>query len=147
LNKQIKVQAEEIFPVILESLKNNQIVEIKITGSSMKPLLKHQKTTVGLQSFSGVLKRHHIFLFTINEKYILHRFLKNRADKLIFRGDALYRYEYPKKEDILAEVVYIKNDGRPIKPYSAWNMVKLNFYLFFKNIKIFIRKLLGRDNG
>ncbi len=146
MSRQIKVPAIEIFPIILESLKNNQIVELKISGSSMMPFLKHQKTTVGLQSFSGYLKRYHIYLFRLDEKYILHRFIRTKNDRLYFIGDALNRYEIPKIKDVLAEVKYMKEKDKKTYPYTFWKVFAFRFRTLLKRLKHLVKKIVRRQD-
>jgi len=143
----VTVSMVDLYPAIKEGLENNQIVEIKIRGNSMRPFLKDQKTSVGLQTFSGQLEKNRIYLYQINDKYILHRYLKSTNDKLVFRGDALYSYEYPNRSDIIAKVIYTRNSERKSNPYSFWNRIRFFIRMQIKNLKMFLRRILRKSNG
>ena len=124
MNK-VNVSLDDLLPVIKEGLDNNQVVEIKVSGNSMYPFFKHQKTAIGLQRFNGTLTKNHIYFFEYNDKHILHRYLKTKDKTHYFKGDRLQQYEYPKKEQILAEVVYIKKNGKEQIPYTLFQTFKL----------------------
>ncbi len=136
----------ELYPLIMDTIKNNQIAEIKIKGNSMRPFLKDQVSIVGLKALTTRPKRYHIYFFKIDNKYILHRFMTRQKENYFFRGDALYKFEEVDKSDIFAEVAYVINGENVIHPYSFWNLLKVNFYMTYKRMKILARYMIGRDH-
>ena len=133
--KKVKASLEDLLPTIEAGFNNYQIVEIKVSGNSMYPFLKHQQTTIGLKKFVGKLKRYHIYFFQYEEKYILHRYIKAKDNKLFFKGDRLHKYEYPSKEQILAEVEYIITNNHQKNPYTLISILQMRINTFWNNIR------------
>lgn len=128
-----------------ESLDHNQIVELKVKGTSMHPTLLDNQTVVGLKKYDGQLKSKMIYLFKHNDIYVLHRYIKTKEGIHYFRGDALYQCELLKNDDsIIAFVAYMRINEKKKNPYSFFSNVKLIFVLFLKKLKYFIRKLVKR---
>ncbi len=142
--KQIKVHLDELYPTIIDGLENDQLVELKVSGNSMYPLFRDQETTVGLRRFSGILKRRHIYLFRLDGKYFLHRYIKERSGKLCFRGDNLVRFETVSTGQVLAHVLYFQNQGSRHSPYSLWYMTKAWLHQSWIALKHILRKLVKR---
>lgn len=141
MKNKIKVDIETLIPTMITSLNNNQIVELKVKGSSMYPTLRDGKSIVGLKKYDGVLKKKRIYFYKLNEKYILHRYISTRENVHNFMGDALYTYEHLDNDNsILAYVEYIKNKNKKINPESFYNRFKLFFYQIYKQFKSIIRK-------
>ena len=144
LNRQVKVSIDDLLPIIKQGLKNNQDVEIKVIGNSMKPFLKDQESIVVLRKHDGELKKHHIYFYHIGDTYILHRYIRTKNSINYFRGDAMYRYEEVDNSNVLAEVIYSISNEKKDKPYSFGNMIKLRLFLVYKTIKSVIRKIVRR---
>lgn len=142
--RQVKVPIENLLPLIKQGLDNNQDVELKVIGNSMKPFLKDQESIVVLRKYTGALKKHHIYFYHVEEKYILHRFIKTRKSINYFRGDALYGYEEVKTKDVLAEVVNYIEDEKKADPYSFYNTLKLRLFLIYKSFKSMIKGIIRR---
>ena len=142
LSRSIKVSIQDLLPTIHNGLDNNQLVELKVFGTSMKPFLKDQESVVILKKHTGTLIKHHIYFYHIRDKYILHRYIKTKNNINYFRGDALTGYEQVRNEDVLAEVITYKNDMDEINPYNFINMHKLRIYLICKWMKSIIRKIV-----
>jgi len=147
LSKQLKVSIEDLVPIIKDGLENNQEVELKVVGISMKPFLKDKESIVILKKYDGTLKRKHIYFYSIDEKYYLHRYIESTKSMNLFRGDALYNYELVELDNILGEVVLVKSAGKKYNPYSFVNKTKLRFYLVYKTIKSIFRSIIRRSNG
>ncbi|MBI9008560.1 MAG: S24/S26 family peptidase [Tenericutes bacterium] len=142
MNRSIKVSIQDLLPTINNGLNNNQLVELKVFGTSMKPFLKDQESTVILKKYSGTLKKYHIYFYHIGDKYILHRFLKTKNNKNYFRGDALNGYELVRNEDVLAEVVAYKEVSNNKNLYSFINMFTLRCYLMYKGMKNLVKRII-----
>lgn len=147
MSKTVKITLDELYPLIKEGIDNSQTVEIKISGNSMSPFLKDQKTVVGLDTFPGVLTKHHIYFYKYKDKYILHRYIKSLLDKHYFRGDALHVYELVDVDDIIAEVSYLKNNGKKINPYTLNKKMSYMLNRMYKVMRHWLGKLVKRYDG
>lgn len=144
LKKSIKlVHLDAIIPTILESLNHHQLVELKVSGDSMRPTLKNNLSIVGLEQYQGTLEKHHIYFYMYKGKYFLHRYLKTKNQIHYFQGDALYTYEtFMDDAGIIASLVYIKHNNKKVNPYTFLSNITLNIRLCLKRTKMFIRKLV-----
>jgi len=131
-----------LIPLIKESFENNQDVSIKVKGTSMSPFFVDNETSVTVSPFTGELQKLKVYLYCMENTYLLHRYMKSKDNKHYFRGDALYQFEVVDKEDILGVVKEMKYNGEVItcNDFSYRNNVK--YYLFKKSIKLFIRRII-----
>lgn len=130
-----------LIPLIKESFENNQEVSIKVKGTSMRPFFVDNETTVVLTPFEGELQKLKVYLYCVDNTYLLHRFIRSKEDKHYFRGDALNKFEIVKKKDILGVVKEMKFMGEmiPCNDFSYRNSVR--YYLLKKSIKLLLRKI------
>ena len=143
MNK-VNVSLDDVLPVIKEGLDNDQVVEIKVSGNSMYPFFKHQKTTIGLQRFNGTLMKNHIYFFEYNDKHILHRYLRTKDKTHCFKGDRLQQYEYPSDDQIIAEVVYILKNKKKINPYGSIQLFQMKWNSLWNRIRNTIISIFRR---
>lgn len=131
-----------LIPLIKESFENNQEVSIKVKGTSMCPFFVDNETTVTLIPFTGELHKMKVYLYSVNDTYLLHRYMKSKNNKHYFRGDALYQFEVVDKENIIGVVKEMKYKGEiiPCNDFSYRNNVR--YFLFKKTIKLFIRRII-----
>lgn len=132
---------ESFFKTISESLKQGQSVSFVVKGNSMKPFFLDGLTEVSLKEKDDYHKGD-ICLFKFNDHYILHRLVKIKEGHYIFRGDHLYGYECVKKEDILGFVYKFKQKDKIIHSSSLSYKFKVKLYLFYKSIKMVLRRLI-----
>lgn len=110
-------------PVLKELIENGKQVRINVSGSSMSPLICHQRDSVLLEPIRRELKRGDIVFYQrTNGQYVLHRICKIDGEENIYCiGDAQKDVEGPlKKEQFFAIVTSINRKGKWISPGDFW---------------------------
>lgn len=108
-------------------------VKLTVTGTSMWPFFKTGETKIKLTKIRNI-KKGNIYLFKNNQIFVVHRLIKIKNDKLIFKGDGNIKKEIISKDSLIAELVsYINKSGKEIKQTNK-------LYKF----KVFIYRLLPR---
>lgn len=116
----------------LKSILEEKDVILRIKGNSMWPFFKDIKTSVTLRKVVSI-KNKEIYLFKLNDTYVLHRLIKVKDDKLIFRGDGNLGKEYTTKYSLIGHVIGFENK-KYIKTSSKVYKVKLRLYLLLPRI-------------
>lgn len=118
MKPQVKaIPITELSPMV-ESLVNEGIlVEFRVTGSSMRPMLSNIKDTVILAKLTRPLKRGDIaFYKRSNDTYILHRVIKVNGEVFDAIGDHQTEIEHnvPTK-NVIAVVESFTRNGKAYK--------------------------------
>ena len=80
----------EMIPVIEAALHNGKLVEMTVTGNSMKPMLKDRISSVKLTKPYN-LKKGDVVLFLRNDgHYVLHRIINIHEDLYDIVGDMMF---------------------------------------------------------
>lgn len=132
----------DLIPLIKEAFQNKQDVSFKVKGTSMRPFFVDNETEVTVTRYDGELKKLHVYLFQVEEKYLLHRYIKTKGDKHYFRGDALYNYEVVEEDNIIGEVKEMKYREYQIQCNNFRYRNSVRYYLFRKSIKILLRRII-----
>lgn len=103
----LEVSNELLFSELKTILKEKDVI-LRIKGNSMWPFFKNGKTSVHLHKVN-LIKKHEIYLYKLNDTYVLHRLIKIKKDKLIFQGDRNYSTEIITKDDLIGHVVAYQN--------------------------------------
>ena len=113
MEKKIKVVPNvEMFPDVTRLLEEGKRVTIPCKGLSMLPVIRGCRDHVVLERKDGYAVGD-IVLFSIGEKYILHRIIAVEGDKVTTRGDGNYRgTETFSAGDIHGKAVEILRGGR-----------------------------------
>lgn len=96
------VNNRAFFNDVIDILKTQDVI-IKIKGTSMWPFFKDGQTDVTLTK-SDTYKKNDICLFTYQDTFIIHRLIKIKDNKYIFKGDGLTTKEVVNKKSIIAKV-------------------------------------------
>lgn len=128
-----RAEMDLIFPVIEEIIKNGQTAKIKVSGTSMYPLVQHRRDSVVLKK-AGELKLGDVPLFRRSDgHYVLHRIVKIKDGNYGTMGDFETEVEYPVKKDMIVAVAkgfyrkgkYIPCEGKSYKIYwRVWNFLR-----------------------
>lgn len=141
--KKVNTTMDSLSPIILEMLDEHVDVTLKVTGTSMNPLLKHRQDSVILTNCDKYnLKRGDIPLYKRNcGKFVLHRIVKVHENSYDLCGDNQYIIErnLPKK-NIIAVVKAFERNG---KLYSCDNV----FYKLYWHLRIFSIPLRSLIHG
>lgn len=137
----IKVNNNNFFEFLEEEIKTKDIT-FKVKGKSMTPFLKDGKTAVTLTKSSD-FKKYDIILFKINDKYILHRIIKIKENKIICQGDNLFSLEFLKTNDIIGKVISYQTK-KEVLTNSFFYKLRVRVFYFFKGFKRIIRRALNK---
>ncbi len=136
------VLSETLSPLIKEALDNEQVVMLTVTGHSMRPFLKHQKTTVSLQRTP--YQKYDILLYTTkDDKLVLHRLINN-TKPLVTCGDALMNNELVHPKQVLGKVIKIEHKKRTITTTQKGYRFKVKLWLLLKPLRPILLKLFAR---
>jgi signal peptidase len=142
--KKVNITMNSLSPIILEMLEEQVDITIKVTGTSMHPLLVNKRDSVILTKCDKYnLKKGDIPLYRRNNgKFVLHRIVKTHENSYDLCGDNQYIIEknVPKK-NIIAVVKAFERNG---KLYSCDN-VWYKLYWRFRVFSIPFRSLLHRN--
>lgn len=107
------VPCREIMPVVRAALERGQRVRITVNGSSMLPFVR-DGDVVELQPIHSLPRRGDIVLLRCSEeRYVMHRVVRQEGDALFIRGDAQLRCEGPfASHDVLGRVSLSQRNGR-----------------------------------
>lgn len=127
----LTIPNELFFTEILHSIEEGKKVRINAKGNSMLPLIRDGKDVIVLERLSATsISPGNIVLAILPDgNYVLHRIEKIESSTCILRGDGnTHKFEYCKKESILAEATAVIRNGKTIEKNSfIWKMVKICF--------------------
>ena len=99
------VGLDDLMPVIREQLAAGKSVTFTPTGSSMMPMLRHNKDVVTLSPITGELKTYDLPLYQRdNGKYVLHRIV-GTGDTYTCMGDNQFIKEFGLRAEQMIGVV------------------------------------------
>lgn len=95
----------DLAPLISDCVNSGKKVKMRVTGTSMYPLLRDRTDVVELESFDKLRKYDIVLHRRTNGKYIMHRIIKTDGDVLTIAGDFETEKEYPVyAQQVLARV-------------------------------------------
>ena len=86
---------------IEEALLHHGVFIGPTMGTSMLPMLKSGRDTIVVKPKQGKLKPFDVALYKRNDKYVLHRVLKETDTGYIIRGDNCYVNEVIPEKDVI----------------------------------------------
>ena len=133
---------DRLIPLIQESLSQNQEVSFRVKGTSMSPFFLDDCTEVTVAPSNGELKKFEVYLFQINQTYLLHRLIKKQPHKNIFQGDALYQFEVVDESNVIGIVKKMKTNNKETLSSNIWYKAHVRIHHRIKTIKVFFRRLI-----
>ncbi len=120
--------AADIGPKIEALIAEGQMVTLRVSGDSMRPLLKPGRDAAVLAPLTDWPPAKYDILFYRSERspsgYSLHRAIRVDGDTLTMNGDAQGWTEKVRREAVLARAVMLKRAGEPFdiegKKYRAF---------------------------
>lgn len=101
--------------VLTDILSSGAIFPLIVTGTSMLPFLRPERDTVLLRRADKPRRGRIVFFRRRSGEFILHRIRRIYPDgRLLINGDAQNWCELIASEQILAEVISVRRDGREI---------------------------------
>jgi len=108
----VKLSMAQLVPLMMLQLENGGQASLIVTGSSMHPTYRDQKTRVRLEKPAFPLKGHPVILYKRdNGDYILHRIVRKRKDGFLCAGDNQWQKEPVRQDQILARVTGVAKYG------------------------------------
>lgn len=116
------IPTNEYISVLRRLVEEGQQVSVLISGSSMSPLLIHQRDKAFFEKPGGPLRPGMIVFYQRdNGQFVLHRIHKIKPDGFYLLGDAQIQIEGPiRREQIFAVVTALERKGRHLAPGSFW---------------------------
>lgn len=102
----------ENLKTIKEAVEENGIYTGLTSGTSMEPLIHHQKDTIIVVRPQGRLKKYDIPVYLCGGKYIMHRVIKVCGDHYVIVGDNLIRKEYVTDDMIIGVLRGFYKNGK-----------------------------------
>lgn len=101
------------FKSIKEAVAQNGIYTGLTSGTSMEPLIHHQKDTIIVVKQNGRLKKYDIPVYMSKSgKYIMHRVVKVCGDHYVIVGDNLLNREYVTDDMIVGVLKSFYKNGK-----------------------------------
>ncbi len=125
--KKLVLNNKEFIAIIEEHLNLGKTVSIKVKGNSMLPFFIDDKTLVDLKKDNSY-KKYDVVLAKYHNKYVLHRIIKIKDDKITLRGDGNLSKEIIGLNNIYGKVISFKTNNKSIKNYKfkviTWNLLR-----------------------
>ena len=132
-------EADVLFSVVEETVKNGGSVKIKIAGFSMYPLVTSRRDSVLLVK-AGKIKKGDVPLVKRDDgSFVLHRVVGIKDGYLKLRGDYEQKTEYPIKPE---QVVAVAKGFYRKEKYIDCNSFLYKLYTFFWMNSVAIRPLI-----
>lgn len=143
------VAMAEVYPVMEEVLLAGSRITITVTGTSMLPLLRHQRDTVTLETVTGQLHLNDVVLYRQESgKFVLHRIVgKEKNGDYIVCGDNQFIWDrHVKRFRVIGRLVAFSRKGRKVSCTSPWYkayVLTLPFLRFLKHGCFWARRYTG----
>lgn len=132
-----------------ERLQQGQVVWISFGGRSMQPMISGVSDKVELTPLLSDenCRVGEVYLFLHDNHYVVHRLVKIRGDKYLFRGDNCYRCEQVGRSQILARLTAVERaDGHVVATDSdEWHFLSRRV-LRKHRIRLSAYNLLNRNS-
>ncbi len=134
-----KINLSEIYPDIKNSIDNDGIVRLPITGTSMLPLLLHDRDTVDLVKCENPKKGDIIFYRRDNGQFVLHRIIGTDENGYVLCGDnQWFKEKGIKDHNIIAVVSFITRRGKTFSVKSIPYRIYSSFWMFVRPIRKYL---------
>ncbi len=135
----------------IEQLEKHGVYATNTQGKSMRPLFKTHRDAVVLKKLDREIKKYDVVLYTVGDKYVLHRVIGKKDGAFVIRGDNTFKKEFVKDSSVIAYMVSFNRKGKHhsiddfgYKLYSrVWNFIYPIRFLFHK-FKALIRKIIKK---
>ena len=144
----VSLPMEQLAQLLAVQLENGQ-APLRVTGSSMHPVLRDQKDTVYLQRPQNPLKKGDVILYRReNGAYVLHRIVACKGQvRYICSGDNQFVPEEVYGDQVLAVVEAICRKGRMFSVGHKGYRLFVWLWVFFFPVRrpiLAVRRSLGK---
>lgn len=114
------------------------------SGFSMRPLFKTNRDMVILKKPDRELKKYDVVLYRLQSgRYVLHRIIRIKNDKLIIRGDNTFALEYVAPSDVIAVLTEFNRKGKRISTDNKGYVLYSKFWNFIYPVRFLYHKSLA----
>lgn len=145
MHKVVKVNSEQLFPVIKDMLDGGKKVSITVTGNSMYPFLRDSIDNVELEKadFNKISRGDIVLIRRDSGNYVLHRVLKKKEDCFYMVGDNQQWIEGPLRPDqLIAVATAIIRRGKRIDCNNTFLRILVYIWLLLLPFRYRIMKIL-----
>ncbi len=148
-NEIIKVQLEELWPIMEEQIASGGSVRFSPKGTSMLPMLRQNIDSVVLVKASQKLKKYDLPLYRRSDgHFVLHRVVAVKKDSYTMCGDNQYVREHGISQNQILAIVegfyrddkYVSVSNKKYLSYCKKQVAKQHF----RSIILSIRRLIGK---
>ncbi len=138
-----RIKFETIMPFINDAFNRGEAFAFKPNGISMLPFIKGGFDKVCLEKYEGGCKRYDIVFYIRDDgKYVLHRIVGFKDEKILVCGDNQWYIEEIKEDMIFARVCWVEGKNmQGIKYFVYCRMLFLR--RFTKHIVDFLKRHIG----
>ena len=137
----VRVFSSDIMPLVKELLNNNQEVLLTVSGTSMRPFFKHQKTVVKLGKIDTDLKKYDVVIYQHLGVYKLHRLLKIKDDICLINGDALREIERVDSHELFGYVIAHQHQSKWIDHRSFPYLIKVRLWSLLRPFRFIMLRI------
>jgi signal peptidase I len=137
----VNVFSNEIMPLVKELLDQDQHVLLTVSGTSMRPFFKHQKTVVKLGKINEHLKKYDVVLYQHKGHYKLHRFIRIKKGNCIINGDGLKEMEVVERRHLFGYVLSHQVKDKWIKNRSFIYLLKVSIWSLLRPFRSIMLRL------
>ena len=147
--KEIKINLEDMFPIIAEKIAAGGSFSFGPKGISMLPLIKQGEDSVVISPVTGRLKKYDVPLYRReNGQFVLHRVVGVRRHSYVMCGDNQYDREYGiTDKNIIGIMTKIKKPDRVISvtdsEYKKYSVKRVR-YQYFRGKYIKLKKIIKK---
>lgn len=135
------IPTETYFQMVRKQLDESGRAYVRVTGTSMQPLLRHLRDVVTIDRPQTVRRGDVVLFDRRNGRYALHRVIRKGKTGFTMAGDNQWHMEKDLPyEQILGVVSWIQRDGRML----SCNNLSLRIYTFLVTRLAFPRIYLWR---
>lgn len=149
----LKVQLDEMWPVMKEQIDAGGSVRFGPKGTSMLPLLRQGIDSVVIKKVPGKLKKYDLPLYRRESgQFVLHRIIAVKKSGYVMRGDNQTQNEYNIKDSQLLAIVtgiyrgdkYFDVDNSEYIKYVRNHVLKTDIRVFFLRIRALLKRILKK---
>lgn len=139
------IPTEEYFFLVRRQLAENGQAYVRVTGSSMMPLLRHLRDGVIIVPPEKVRRGDIVLFDRLNGRYALHRVIRVKKDGFTMAGDNQWHVENGLPYGQIVGVAAWIDRGGKMMPCNNFFLVILSFLLTSLTLpRIYLRKAVSR---
>lgn len=144
----VKVQLDELWPIMAEQIAAGGSVRFSPKGTSMLPMLRQNIDSVVLVKADRRLNKYDLPLYRReNGQFVLHRVVGVKEDSYTMCGDNQYLYEHGIKEEQILAIMdgfyrgdtYVSSTDKKYRSYCKRQVAKQ----YIRGVLLKIRRKIG----